>query len=87
VGIIDRILGREMADEQRVVAPWWPSDYPQRTAGVSITQENATAIGAVWAAVNLYSSTVAALPWGAFIRDAGVRRLRYPPALDGCADS
>ena len=74
MGIIDRILGREMADEQRVVAPWWPSDYPQRTAGVSITQENATAIGAVWAAVNLYSSTVAALPWGAFIRDAGVRR-------------
>jgi len=73
VGIIDRILGREAETEQRVVAPWWPSDYPQRTAGVSITQENATAIGAVWAAVSLYSSTIAGLPWGAFIRSAGVR--------------
>ena len=73
MGIIDRILGRETETEQRVVAPWWPSDYPQRTAGVSITQENATAIGAVWAAVSLYSSTIAGLPWGAFIRSAGVR--------------
>jgi len=74
VGIVDRILGRETKDEQRVVAPWWPSDYPNKTAGVHITQENATAIGAVWAAVNLYSSTVASLPWGAYIRSGGVRQ-------------
>jgi len=73
MGIVDRILGREVATEQRIVAPWWPSDLPQKTAGVNITQENATAIGAVWAAINLYASTIASLPWGAYIRQEGVR--------------
>ena len=73
MGIVDRILGREVATEQRIVAPWWPSDLPQKTAGVHITQENATAIGAVWAAINLYASTIGSLPWGAYIRQEGVR--------------
>ena len=78
MGLIDRILGREIQEETRVVAPWWPSDLPQKSAGVHITEENATSIGAVYAAVKLYADTVASLPWDTYIRIDGTRRPYRP---------
>jgi HK97 family phage portal protein len=76
MGIIDRILGR--GEEQRAVGggwanDWW-KDHGAKVAGVAINQENATSIGAVYAAVKLYADTVAALPWGAYVRNDGTRR-------------
>ena len=78
MGILDRILGREQTEEQRVVSPWWPSDLPQKTAGVHINEENATSIGALYAAVKLYADTVASLPWDTYIRVDGERRPYRP---------
>jgi HK97 family phage portal protein len=78
MGLIDRILGREIQEETRVVSPWWPSDLPQKAAGVHITEENATSIGAVYAAVKLYADTVASLPWDTYIRIDGTRRPYRP---------
>lgn len=78
MGIFDRILGREQSEEQRVVSPWWPSDLPQKTAGVHINEENATSIGALYAAVKLYADTVASLPWDTYIRVDGERRPYRP---------
>ena len=47
-------------------------------AGVSVNQDNATSIGAVYAAVKLYADTVAALPWDTYIRIDGTRRPYRP---------
>jgi HK97 family phage portal protein len=76
MGLIDRILGRE--SEQRAIGGgwnenWWGGGNIQ-SAGVAINEDNATSIGAVYAAVKLYADTVASLPWGAYIRDTGTRR-------------
>lgn len=76
MGIVDRILRRE--PEQRAIGGGWANDWWResggRVAGVAINQDNATSIGAVYAAIKLYADTVAALPWGAYIRDSGTRR-------------
>jgi HK97 family phage portal protein len=45
---------------------------------VLVTQENATSIGAVYAAIKLYADTVAALPWDTYIRIDGTRRPYRP---------
>jgi len=76
MGLIDRILGRE-SEERAIGGGWnghWFESNGARSAGVAINEENATDIGAVYAAVKLYADTVSALPWGAYIRDAGTRR-------------
>ncbi|CAB4189266.1 COG4695 Phage-related protein [uncultured Caudovirales phage] len=78
MGIVDRILGREVAQEQRAIAPWWPSESTSKTAGVHINEENATSIGALYAAVKLYADTVASLPWDTYIRVDGERRVYRP---------
>jgi HK97 family phage portal protein len=72
MSILDRVLGRQ--PEQRTIGGQWFTPDSRKTAGVNINEENATSITAVWAAVNLYASTVASLPWGAYIREQGVRR-------------
>jgi HK97 family phage portal protein len=70
------ILRRLLATEQRSVSgAQWFSDKPaDSSAGVQLNQQNATSIGAVYAAIKLYADTVASLPVGSFIRDGGVRR-------------
>ena len=70
------ILRRLLATDQRAVSgAQWLSDKPaDSSAGVQLNQQNATSIGALYAAVKLYADTVASLPVGAFIRDGGVRR-------------
>ena len=70
------ILRRLLSTEQRNVSGGqWLSDKPaDSSAGVQLNQQNATSIGALYAAVKLYADTVASLPVGAFIRDGGVRR-------------
>ena len=70
MSIFDRLF------EKRNMPGWLNgTDIPSsRTAGVSITQENSTQIAAVYAAVKLYADTIASLPWGAYIKDKGVRR-------------
>ena len=70
------ILRRLLSTEQRIVSGGqWLSDKPaDSSAGVQLNQQNATSIGALYAAVKLYADTVASLPVGAFIRDGGVRR-------------
>jgi HK97 family phage portal protein len=69
------ILRRLLSEQRTISGAQWFSDKPaDSSAGVPINQQNATSIGAVYAAVKLYADTVASLPVGAFIRDAGVRR-------------
>ena len=70
------ILRRLLATEQRAVSgAQWFSDKPaDSSAGVQLNQQNATSIGAVYAAVMLYANTIAALPIQTSIRDRGVRR-------------
>ena len=70
------ILRRLLATEQRSVsgAQWFTDKPADSSAGVQLNQQNATSIGALYAAVKLYADTVASLPVGAFIRDAGTRR-------------
>jgi len=72
VSIIRRIIG---GNETRAVGGnWFADNNVQSSAGVQINQQNATSIGAVWSSIQLYSSTIAAMPWGVYIRDRGVRR-------------
>jgi HK97 family phage portal protein len=72
VSILRRLLGTE---QRNVSGGQWLSDKPaESSAGVQLNQQNATSIGALYAAVKLYADTVASLPVGAFIRDGGVRR-------------
>jgi HK97 family phage portal protein len=77
MGILDRILGREV-EEQRAIGGGWGNDWwrdgTNKYAGVAINQDNALDIAPLYSAVKLYADTVAALPWGAYIRDAGTRR-------------
>jgi HK97 family phage portal protein len=67
---------RRLLSEQRIVsgAQWFGDKMADSSAGVPINQQNATSIGAVYAAVKLYADTVASLPIGSFIREGGVRR-------------
>lgn len=72
MSILRRLLGTE---QRNVTGGQWLSDKPaESSAGVQLNQQNATSIGALYAAVKLYADTVASLPVGAFIRDGGVRR-------------
>lgn len=72
MSIIRRIIGN---NEARTIGGNWLADSSaQSAAGVQINQQNATSIGAVWSSIQLYSSTIAAMPWGVYIRDRGVRR-------------
>ena len=74
MGIVDRLLGRS---EARVAGGnWFAAGFDPiiNSAGVKITEENATSIAAVYGAVNLYANTIASMPLGAYIRDRGVRR-------------
>jgi HK97 family phage portal protein len=73
MSVLDRVFGRKPA-EKRTIGGQWISPNSTNTAGVHINESNATSIAAVYASVKLYADTVASLPWGAYIRDAGVRR-------------
>jgi HK97 family phage portal protein len=69
------ILRRLLSEQRAVSGAQWFTDKPaDSTAGVQLNQQNATSIGALYAAVKLYADTVASLPVGAYIRDAGTRR-------------
>ena len=76
MGILDRVLGRK--PEQRTIGGRWFVPDTMTEAGVSVNQDNATSIGAVYAAVKLYADTVAALPWDTYIRIDGTRRPYRP---------
>jgi HK97 family phage portal protein len=80
MGILDRVLGRQQQpEEQRFIGGQWLSnEATSSSAGVLVTQENATSIGAVYAAIKLYADTVAALPWDTYIRVDGTRRPYRP---------
>ena len=82
MGILDRVLGRQQQpEEQRFIGGQWLSnEMTSSSAGVLVTQENATSIGAVYAAIKLYADTVAALPWDTYIRIDGTRRGIAPVA-------
>jgi len=73
MGILDRLLGRQQSEERTIGGRWFIADT-MTEAGVSVNQDNATSIGAVYAAVKLYADTVAALPWDTYIRIDGTRR-------------
>ena len=77
MGILDRVLGRQQSEERTIGGRWFTGETGQ-TAGVSVNQDNATSIGAVYAAVKLYADTVAALPWDTYIRIDGTRRPYRP---------
>jgi HK97 family phage portal protein len=75
VSIIRRILGETRA----IGGNQWLTDQPTAsTAGVQINEQNATSIGAVYAAVKLYADTVASLPVDTYIRIDGTRRPYRP---------
>lgn len=76
MGILDRVLGRK--PEERTISGRWFAPEQTTEAGVSVNQQNATSIGAVYAAVKLYADTVAALPWDTYIRIDGTRRPYRP---------
>jgi HK97 family phage portal protein len=80
MGILDRVLGRQnQPQEERFIGGQWLSnEATSSSAGVLVTQENATSIGAVYAAIKLYADTVAALPWDTYIRIDGTRRPYRP---------
>jgi HK97 family phage portal protein len=77
MGILDRVLGRNQSEERTIGGRWFVSEAAT-AAGVSVNQENATSIGAVYAAVKLYADTVATLPWDTYIRIDGTRRPYRP---------
>jgi len=77
MGILDRLLGRQQSEERTIGGRWFTGET-ESAAGVSVNQENATSIGAVYAAVKLYADTVAALPWDTYIRIDGTRRPYRP---------
>jgi len=76
VSILRRIISG--SSEDRAICGGWANDWfkesGNRTAGTYVNQDNATSIGAVYAAVKLYADTVASLPWGAYIRNDGERK-------------
>lgn len=75
MSIIRRILGETRA----IGGNQWLTDQPTAsTAGVQINEQNATSIGAVYAAVKLYADTVASLPVDTYIRIDGTRRPYRP---------
>jgi HK97 family phage portal protein len=77
MGIIDRILGREVEEKRAIGGGWgndWWRDGTNKYAGVAINQDNALDIAPLFAIIKLYADTVASLPWGAYIRSDGSRR-------------
>jgi len=80
MGILDRVLGRQPQPEEKrfIGGQWLSNEATSSSAGVLITEENATSIGAVYAAVKLYADTVAGLPWDTYIRIDGTRRPYRP---------
>ncbi len=74
MGILDRVLGRSIPEEKRTIGGQWFAGENKTTAGVHINEENATSIGAVYAAVKLYADTIASMPWDTYIRIDGTRR-------------
>ena len=80
MGILDRVLGRQNQPEEKrfIGGQWLSNEMTSSSAGVLVTQENATSIGAVYAAIKLYADTVAALPWDTYIRIDGTRRPYRP---------
>jgi len=79
MGILDRVFGRTEPEEKRFIGgQWLAQEASSASAGVLVTQENATSIGAVYAAVKLYADTVAGLPWDTYIRIDGTRRPYRP---------
>jgi len=79
MGILDRVFGRTEPVEKRFIGgQWLAQEASSASAGVLVTQENATSIGAVYAAVKLYADTVAGLPWDTYIRIDGTRRPYRP---------
>lgn len=69
------IIRRLLSEQRAISGAQWFSDKPSdSSAGVQINQQNATSIGAVYAAIKLYSDTVAGLPVQVAIRERGVRR-------------
>jgi HK97 family phage portal protein len=80
MGILDRVLGRQPQPEEKrfIGGQWLSNEATSSSAGVSITEQNATSIGAVYAAVKLYADTVAGLPWDTYIRIDGTRRPYRP---------
>ena len=75
MSILRRILG-----ETRAVGGTWITDNQPlvSSAGVAINSQTALSIGAYYAAVKLYSDTVASLPWDTYIRIDGTRRPYRP---------
>ena len=75
MSILRRILG-----EQRAVGGTWITDKELNasSAGVAINSQTALTIGSYYAAVKLYSDTVASLSWDTFIRLDGTRRPYRP---------
>jgi HK97 family phage portal protein len=79
MGILDRVFGRSEPEEKRFIGgQWLAQEASSSAAGVLVTQENATSIGAVYAAVKLYADTIAGLPWDTYIRIDGTRRPYRP---------
>ena len=80
MGILDRVLGRQNQPEEKrfIGGQWLSNEMTSSSAGVLITEDNATSIGAVYAAVKLYADTVAGLPWDTYIRIDGTRRPYRP---------
>lgn len=79
MGILDRVFGRTQPEEKRFIGGQWVAqEASSSSAGVLVTQENATSIGAVYAAVKLYADTIAGLPWDTYIRIDGTRRPYRP---------
>ncbi len=65
MGIFDRVFGRSEPEEKRFIGgQWLAQEASSASAGVLVTQENATSIGAVYAAVKLYADTVAGCNYG-----------------------
>ena len=79
MSILRRILG-----ETRAVGGTWITDNQPlvSSAGVAINSQTALSIGAYYAAVKLYSDTVASLPWDTYIRVDGTRWIQ--PRDDSC---
>jgi HK97 family phage portal protein len=64
---------------QRIKAAWQPLPWqdrvyvPRAQAGVLVTPDTALTFSAFWACVRVISQTIAALPWGVYMRNAGGR--------------
>lgn len=80
MGILDRVFGRQQqpTEERFIGGQWVSQESALSSAGVLVTEDSATRIGAVYAAVKLYADTIASLPWDTYIRIDGTRRPYRP---------